>query len=307
MSKIDNILIYHWQAWSGFLISHLVADYCHVEAKYHDDISHIENALTPNIKAILLQINLSHSALYPEKRQQRINALAARNIQVLNKNIGDIRKDNLHDMVHQAGLKSAKAKREGEPDQLLFIKSKLNWGGLTELRLPEQEQIKFIDCKATHIKSWDEYYTLTRGEVSDELWADNSIVIENYIENSDNTFYRVYGFGHALVVVEGHSNMLIKKIIEDPKDQNSQFSKYQILNEETSLPVKLQETIKKFISHHHIDYYCLDIVHNSKEFFIIDLNLTPYAGMSPQCEISTMFLIQGIQEQLSETSSKEDV
>ncbi|WDE00965.1 hypothetical protein SG35_010230 [Thalassomonas actiniarum] len=283
----------------------MVADYCHIEAQYHDDISRIEKFLTPNIQAVLLQINLSHSALYPKKRRQLIEAFQARGIVVLNKDIDDIRKDNLHNMLAKAGLSSAKASREGDPDQLLFVKSRLNWGGGTELRLPIKLQQKFIDRKTALIQSWDRYYTITRAQVSEDLWADSSVVIENFLENSDNSFYRVYGFGHSLVLVKGHSNMLIKKLIEHPSDQNYHFSKTQILEEETSLPVKLQETIKKFISFYPMDYYCLDILHDDKEYFIADLNLTPYAGMQLQCKAAVEFLCQGMADQLKEQLQQE--
>ena len=31
--KLTNVLVYHWRAWHGFLISHLVAGYCQLEAQ----------------------------------------------------------------------------------------------------------------------------------------------------------------------------------------------------------------------------------------------------------------------------------
>lgn len=87
MRKIDSLLIYHWQAWRSFLISELVADYCHVEARYDDDVHVLNHVLTPNIRAVLFQINLSCSYKFPENRHPLIAALQQRGIFVMNTEI----------------------------------------------------------------------------------------------------------------------------------------------------------------------------------------------------------------------------
>jgi len=293
MPKLDNILVYHWQAWKGFLISHLVADYCQMEAHYDDDINTIDRYLTPNIRAVLMQINLSNSVLFPAKRPQFIQALKERGIRVLNTEVDDINKRHVHRLLENAGLRSASAKQQGTADQVLFIKSNLNWGGIAEQRLPDSVQQQLRIQKTATIQSWDGYYTIRRKDIDPELWLDNSIVIETYIENPENSFFRVYGFGDAIVIVKAHSDSLIKKISGHPRDKNFTFSKTQLLEQKTPLAADLQETVKAFIVHYPLSYFCLDIVHDTKKHYIIDLNLTPYAGVQQQTAEALNFLRRG--------------
>ncbi len=311
---LDNIFIYHWQAWDGFLISHLIADYCHMEANYDDEIADLEKYLTPNIRAVLFQVNLTNAGVYPAKRLQLIRELQARNILVLNSEVEDISKRNLHQLLKQAGLRSAKAEKHGQADQLLFVKSNLNWGGEVELRLPQELREKLLPQKPALITGWGNYYVVKRGDIDPELWLNSSIVIENYIENSEHSFFRVYGFGDSIVIVKAHNEALIKKLTEHPKDINIMLSKQQILTEKTELSIDLQETIKAFITHYPLAYFCLDIVHdtlnivhdalnivhdaldpvqNTGAHYIIDLNLTPYAGVKQQTSAAVNFLCQG--------------
>jgi len=294
---LDNILIYHWQAWRGFLISHLVANYCQIEAQYDDDIGVLEAQLTPNISAVLFQINLTYSAGFPAQRAALIHALQQRQLCILNTSVDDISKRHLHHLLEKAGLRSAKAQQIGPNDELLFIKSNLNWGGEVEQRLPDPLHKRLFSHRNALIQGWDNYYCARRADINPDFWHDSSIVIEKFVENPEQSFFRVYGFGDAIVVVKAHSTALIKKINEHPKDSNFYFTKKQITSEPPALPAALPaallHNIKTFICHYPLAYFCLDIVHNMQDYFIIDLNLTPYSGEQVQNNEATNFLIEG--------------
>ena len=305
MAKLDTILVYHWQAWDGFLISHLVAGHCHCLAKYDDDISAFTHALTPDIRAVLFQINLSHAARFPAQRQQLIAQLRTRNILLLNTEVEDISKRHLHHLLEQAGLRSAKATRSGPAQQVLFIKSNLNWGGEVEQRLPAELKTRFVAPGLPLIQRWDNYYTIQRADMIDPFWQDESIVIENYITNEANSFFRIYGFGDAIVVVEAFSQALIKKISGHADDTYQLFTRQEIFDKKTPLPIDLQDVLRTFMLAYPLFYFCLDIVHGSghsghsvhdqHQFTIIDLNLTPYAGTQPQTAEAVEFLCAGAQ------------
>lgn len=298
MLKIDNILVYHWHAWKGFLISHLVADYCQLEVRYEDNFQDLEKYLTPNIQAVLLQINLSCPGQFPAKRQLLINALRKRNIRVLNTEIDNITKRNLYSVLDQASLKSTKAHKTGPVDQMLFIKSNLNAGGIAEQRLPVELQNALLPEEKPVLGNGQDYFMAKRGDISPELWADSNIVIENYIYNPENSFFRVYVFGSSLVVVKAHSPALIKKISGHHHDTNLFFKRQEILSQKTELPAALQTTIKAFCIHHPLAYFCLDIVHDNHDYYIVDLNLTPYAGMDEQNTEALVFLSEGAYDYL---------
>ncbi len=298
MTKLANVLVYHWEAWQGFLISHLVADHNHYQAAYDDDISRLDNALTPNIKAVLLQINLSRSVYFPQQRAQLINDLQQRGLLVLNADVDDITKTNLHQMLHRAEVPNVKVPVAGDGDEWLFIKSNLNWGGEVEQRLPPELRATFADKNPRTIKKFDHYYTRQRRNIPATLWQDDSVVIEKYIVNPEDSFYRVYAFGNAIVVVKAHSSALVKKISGDSRDCNAFYHRDQIINERTQLPFNLQYTIRQFLRNIRLDYFCLDIIHNMSDFYVVDLNLTPYAGVAQQTTDATEFLIAGANDYL---------
>ena len=302
MSRLDCILVYEWQAWKGFLISHLVADYCHVQAAYEDDFSALERWLTPNIRAVLPQVNLSHSRLFPQQRAALFQQLKQRNILLLNAEVEDISKRHLHAMLARAGLRSARALPEGAPQQRLFVKSNLNWGGAAEQRLPPALQAQFALPASGLIQNWDGYYTALREEIAPALWRQSDLVIENYIENADNSFFRVYGFGEALVVVKAHSNALIKKLSGHPADKNYLLERRQLLEGTSELDADLHNQIKGFVRACPLAYFCLDMVHDGTQHTIIDLNLTPWAGVKQQTTEAVDFLCHGAQEHIKRSS-----
>ena len=331
MAKLDCILVYHWQAWDGFLISHLVADYCHLPASHEDGLAQLERHLTPNICAVLPQINLTDSGVFPAQRAALFAHLKARGVAVLNTEVNNISKRQLHRMLAQAGLPCARATESGPAQQRLFVKTDLNWGGASERRLspalqgqllsaharvPVRDELHAGDAAGT-IRGWDGYYTMLRKEVPPALWHDPALVIEQYIENPEHSFYRVYGFGDSLVVVKAHSNALIKKLAGDARDSNVLLQRdallqdgratqscgrlpdsrtlpdSDVLPDGSGLPPGLRRVLRGFVQHCPLAYFCLDIVHDEREFYIIDLNLTPWAGKQPQTSEAVEFLCRG--------------
>ncbi len=305
MSKLDNLLVYHWHAWEGYLISHLVADYCHIAADYDDKPEKLLRQLTPNIKAVLFQINLSRSADFPQCRSELVMALQARGIKVLNTLISDISKHHLHYLLDYAGLRSAKAGKLGNSDERLFIKSNLNWGGGPEQRLPNEIKHRLIENNTPRISRWDEYAILKRSEIPLAYWQDNSVVIEKYIENTDNSFYRMYCFGDSIVIVKAHSQSIIKKIGNHPRDTNYHLDRQTLLNASHALPEDLLITLSTFITKFPLDYFCLDVVHDHERHYIIDLNLTPYSGSDEGNSAEAEFLRTGFDKFISNIRQQE--
>lgn len=298
MAKLADILVYEWEAWEGFLISHLVADYCRIPAGYEDTGQTIERYLSPNIKAVLLQINLSEQSGYPRHREPLIADLKAYGIRVLNEHITNITKSALHRLLENAGIPSARADMDGDPDAPLFVKSNLNWGGEVEQRLPEVVRRKLFGDPPRTITAFDQYFRTGRSQLDASAWQDDSIVIEKYITNSENSFYRVYGFGDALVVVKAHNNALIKKISSDERDRNLFVHKDDLQDRRADLPDNLQTLLLTFLNRIEIDYFCLDIMHDTCNFYIVDMNTTPYSGTGQQVPAACDFLRQGAKAML---------
>ena len=293
MAKLANVLVYEWKAWEGFLISHLIADYCRLTASYDDTSIDLEKGLSPNIKAVLLQINLSRSKDFPRRRRELINLFNARGILVLNSGVEDITKRNLHRLLETANLPHLAATPQGNADEVLFVKSNLNYGGVAEQNLPEHLHTCIAGSHGGTIDRHDGYYVAPRKDLPLNIFSDDTVVVERYISNPEHSFYRVYGFGDGIVIVKAHSKSLIKKISGSASDINYCYSREEISKGRTDLPPNLTHTLQAFINAVALDYFCLDIVHDLSSFYIIDLNLTPWSGVDEQSRDATDFLIQG--------------
>lgn len=293
MSKANALLVYHWRAWRGFLVSHMVAEYCQLEAGYHDNFDTIARFLTPNIKAVLPQINLTDASGFPKHKNALLNSIEQQGIKVLNRQTDNITKHHLHQILQQAGLRCAKASKHGDPDQQLFLKTNLNWGGELERRLPAELVPRFYDEANVVIPHWDQYQLKARQHIPEHYWDHPEVVIENYIHNEQQRFFRVYGFGCAIVVVQAFNPALIKKIINHERDQNFCCYRDELPRGIAGLPDDLMAQITGFVQACPLDYFCLDIVHNATEYVIIDLNLTPYSGLHEHTSRAADFLREG--------------
>ena len=293
MAKLADVLVYEWQAWKGFLISHLIADYCQVTADYQHRPEDMAAFLSPNVKAVLWQINLSQQQAFPNRRTAIIDYLKTRNLLVLNETVDDITKSNLQRCLVDAGLPSVRANPDMPGDTLLMVKSNLNWGGEVETRLPKTVYDRLYSEQHQSITRFDQYYVLPRKDLPDKVWKDSSVVVETYIFNNEESFYRVYGFGESLVVVKAHSKQQIKKINGDPRDYNVLTTQAQLSREGGRLPPRLKQVLHRFCHRIPIDYFCLDVMHDGNEFYIVDLNTTPYSGVDEQTGSAVEHLREG--------------
>jgi len=64
------------------------------------------------------------------------------------------------------------------------------------------------------------YRTVERRMLQKDLWTNPAIVIEKYITNSEESFYRVYFSGKQIVIVKAFAPRIIKKLSGDPRDTN---------------------------------------------------------------------------------------
>ena len=309
VNKLANTLVYEWEAWKGFLVSHLVSDYCRMTANYDDEISDIERFLTPNIKAVLFQINLSKQGEYPFQRKEIIHYLKKKNITVLNEYVTDISKSALHLLLERAGIQHLRVTEKDDDNMLVMVKSDLNWGGEVEQRLSSAIRRKIYGEISRSITAFDQYYVCPKKTLPKQVWKDKSVVVERYVTNRNDSFFRVYRFGNSVVVVNAHSQDVIKKIGGDSRDVNFFYHVKDITSQVSDLPKPLETLLRQFMMNTQIDYFCLDIVHGKAysgaevgedEFYIIDLNVTPYSGIQTQEPRAAEFLRDGAKSSLDE-------
>lgn len=282
MEKLTNILAYQTNAWAGYLISHLVEP--QQEAQWDDEWSVLERACGPGINAVLFHNCLSHAALFPRRRADLEAGIARRGIRLLNAGLADMRKRTLHGMLERAGVRCARAARQGPGDQRLFVKTNLNFGGKAERALPPDLWPLFDVSADCPIRAWNDYRLLRRDEIDPAWWDNPDLVIENYIAH-DDTLYRIYGCGDVLICILAHSGDLIKKEDEHPEDRWVHVDRRDLWAGGADLPHDLPDDLRRqlagFTAHYPFDYFCLDVVHDGTNHTIIDLNLTPFCGLEP--------------------------
>ena len=251
-------------------------------------------------ETVCFQINLSVRGRLPLRIRDLTNSFVERGISVVNGFVQDIRKSTLQTHLETIGLPSVKVTPDGPTHEVLFVKTDLNYGGdLERSLLPESiAAAGFENLISPDIKGAYYYKTVIRKMLSDEIWNDPAITIEKYISNTENSFYRVYFSGERVVIVKAFSPGVIKKLSNDPRDTNyvSDLEHLKAGKDRIELSAKLKRDIVTFLEHSAVEFACLDIMHDGHDnFYIVDLNLTPYAGRNVIDPFLTGFLRFGIE------------
>lgn len=247
---------------------------------------------------VCFQINLSVRSRLPLRVRDLTNRFVERGVYVVNGLVQDIRKSTLHAHLEAIGLSSLKAARSGSANEILFVKTDLNYGGELERWLPPEniaaaglEPLISTDVGAYH------YKTVKRGMLQESIWTDPSIVVEKYVSNHENSFYRVYFSGEQIIIVEAFAPGIIKKLSDDPRDTNFVIDLKSLRSGTDNLPISatLKRDVVTFVENTPVEFGCIDIVHDGHDnYYIVDLNLTPYAGTRMYDDFLNSFLRTGI-------------
>jgi hypothetical protein len=280
----DKVAVLEWQAWTGFLLTHVLgADAVRIETDPFREFPSGEfDRICDSFTTVCFQINLSVRSRLPLGIRDLTNRFVERGLKVVNGLVQDIRKSTLHAHLKAIGLSSAKAAPSGPADEILFVKTDLNYGGELERWLPP-ESIAAAGFK--HLISTDigayRYKAVQRGMLEESVWTDPAIVIEKYVTNDKNSFYRVYFSGERVIIVEAFAEGLIKKLSNDPRDTNFVTDLEHLKAGTDDLPISatLKRDVATFVESTPVEFGCIDIVHDGHDkHYIVDLNLTPYAG-----------------------------
>jgi hypothetical protein len=296
-----KVAVLEWRAWEGFLLTHVLGnDAERIEVDPFRELpSEQFDRICDSFKTVCFQINLSVRGRLPLRIRDLTNRFVERGISVVNGFVQDIRKSTLQTHLQAIGLPSVKVTPEGPSHEVLFVKTDLNYGGDLERWLPPESiaAAGFENLVSPDIKGAYYYKTVIRNMLSEEIWNDPAITIEKYISNTENSFYRVYFSGERVVIVKAFSPGVIKKLSNDPRDTNyvSDLEHLKAGKDRIELSAKLKGDIVTFLEQSPIEFGCLDIMHDGHDnYYIVDLNLTPYAGRNSIDPFLIKFLRFGI-------------
>jgi hypothetical protein len=304
VSQVERsaVAVIEWQAWEGFLLRHVLGDDAmRIETDPFREFPSAQfDRVCDSCTAVCFQVNLSYRRRLPLGIRELNDRFMARGVYVVNGFVQDIRKSTLHAHLEAIGLASPKAARTGCADEILFIKTDLNYGGELERSLPQEsiaaaglEQLISRDIGAYR------YQTIPRKMVPESTWTDRAVVVEKYIANSEDSFYRVYFSGEQIIIVKAFAPRVIKKLSGDSRDTNFVTDLEALKAGTDDLPISetLRRDVAKFVELTPVEFGCIDIVHDGQDHhYVIDLNLTPYAGTRPHDPYLTDFLKMGITE-----------
>ena len=296
----DKVAVLEWQAWVGFLLKHVLGK--HAVRIKTDPFREFPSAqferVCDSFTTVCFQINLSVRGRLPLRIRDLTNRFVERGVYVVNGLVQDIRKSTLHAHLAAIGLPSLKAARSGSPDEILFVKTDLNYGGDLERWLPP-ESIAAVGLE--HLISTDvgayRYKTVERGMLQEGIWADAALVVEKYVTNDEDSFYRVYFSGRQVIIVKAFAPGIIKKLSSDPRDTNFVTDLEHLKAGTDKLPISatLKRDVATFVENTPVEFGCIDIVHDGRDrHYVVDLNLTPYAGTRAHDAFLNSFLQSGI-------------
>src|SRR5215470_17098122 len=199
----DRVAVLEWRAWEGFLLRHVMGQ---VATRIEIDpfrefpsaqFDHICDSFT----TVCFQINLSLRSRLPLGIRELTNRFVARGLYVVNGLVQDVRKSTLHAHLEAIGLASPKATPAGCPDEVLFLKTDLNYGGDLEKSLPSDSiAVAGVEHLISHDMGAYRYQTITREMLPERAWTNPAVVVEKYVGNSEDSFYRVYFSGVQIII-----------------------------------------------------------------------------------------------------------
>ena len=297
----SKVAVLEWLAWDGFLLAHVLGDDAErIEVDPFRELpSEQFDRICDSFSTVCFQVNLSVRHRLPLRIRDLTNRFVERGVFVVNGFVQDIRKSTLQTHLETIGLNSVKVTPSGPTHEVLIVKTDLNFGGEPE-RMASPESLAaggFQQLVSPDIRGAYQYKTVLREMLPAEMWNDPAIVIEKYVCNAKDSFYRVYFSGDRVIIVEAFSPGVIKKLTNDPRDTNyvSDLEHLKAGTDELEISATLKRDLVTFIEQSAVEFGCLDIMHDGNDnHYIVDLNLTPYAGIKPIDEFLTNFLREGL-------------
>ncbi|MEJ2446217.1 MAG: hypothetical protein P8Y42_22670 [Exilibacterium sp.] len=300
-----HTLIYDWGTRPDFLLRRLYPDARLVAAQPLLDASRIVSEARSDYKDTIVEgeklwffhLNLSATGKWLPGRGKIMASLKALGYRLVNEHIVDTRKSRVQRLNRDLGLPHVEVGKGDDPDLKVIVKTDYNYGGALESRLSHAE-INSLDLKAPEgcqIRDFDKYYVCPLAEVSDEVWRDQRLVVERYIDNPSGLFYRFYRNGSRVVLSEVVNNAVVKKMLPGLPRRNWYYSLSEMgLTLQPSCPAhpngsvfsSLTDNAVKICAALQLEFGAMDIVVDGVgRPYIIDINPTPGWGVEKQSGI----------------------
>jgi hypothetical protein len=280
-AELSPFVVYEWNAWTDFLITKVVTNALRISARLGHDTRRVMAALPADTRTFLFHLDCTRTSRFPRDRSSLVTALAGRGVKMLNVSLDDISKRRLQQVCGTIGLNTVGATRQGDPQQLVIVKTDLNSAGVRERYLSRWQRWRMGIRLSETITGREDYRVLRRCEVPPEWWNDNTLQIERYVTNCENAWYRAYVYLDRLVVSRASSEVPVKRMYHASERSNTAF----VIDEDGVTSASASHPIPSTVLHAivqltraaRLDFGTLDlVVDESGEAFVVDLNVTPF-------------------------------
>jgi hypothetical protein len=283
MHHARGIVVYEHKAWLGYLVSAILPEATAITAEIGEHATDVLSRLPGRSDVFLFHLDLTMTARLPLDRADLLARLRERSISVRNAQVVDISKRSLQVLCLAAGLNSMAATVEGDPNELLIVKTNYNFHGTRENELGA-ERLRLLGYAAPAgipAAGRAEYRILPRAHVPPAAWSSHHWAVERYVANRAHLFYRAYVAGDALAVSRVHDPALFKKMPEGITRESHLTTRSAARGAplERSDFHRVAALCAAVADAAHLDYGALDIVADDDgALHTIDMNTTPYWG-----------------------------
>lgn len=285
------VLAYDLSHWRGFLLPVVVPDTARMNVVVGESKDEILERIPANFTGTFaFHINLTDASRCPQDRARLVVDLHSRGIRTLNAAVVDISKRSVQAACRRAGLRTTTAQCEGDASEVLIVKTNRNYGGVPEARLSSDD----LDTLGTPVQaickqSDHGYLVAPRGDLPAAAWEDENLVVERYIENESQLFYRVYILCDRFALSEGRERARIKTIGRSDRQRLLLFSVDATGHVDAAIPPDLEpavDAVLRFVSVTGMDFGCIDVLRDdSDHFYIVDMNTTATWGAETEVRI----------------------
>jgi hypothetical protein len=305
-SRAGGVAIYEWRAWDSYLIQAVFPQAHPIAAQIGESSSDLLARLPPGSRFVIFHIGLTQSGSLPVGRSELPQRLADKGILVLNADCHDYSKRRVQQACRNCGLPVATANEEGDPDQLVIIKTDWNYGGAHEqmLSLEEARILGLQVVTSPTIRSVLDYRVCARRQVPALMWSSPDLVIERYIGQGCPVVFRIYVLGERLVIETVVLYSIIKKIHAGAPRRILYFRAGVLMNivndagdcQVPDVPSRLLSDIDRFRGDIGMEFGAIDVLLDESGVpYIIDANATPFWSRRHDEDI-LRFLRLGLEE-----------
>ena len=263
-------------------------------------VEHILDHLPRGCRLVLPAINLTRPWLLLPGVEDLARALAARGIRLANRRVEDQGKRALHAGLAALGLPSTAATAEGDPGELLLVKSELNSGAIAERQLaPELLARLGLPEVPPRVPGRDAYPLLPRAQVPAAWFADPWLQVERFVARPDGISFRLLRAGrHGAVMIRRGDGAVIRAARAELLDLVPLRAGTGGWEAERlphpALPAALSAAWQ-VAEHRGLDFGALDLALDATDrAYVIDLNATPHQGIQRENHLLNRHLRAGL-------------